>query len=91
MIYPLGNTFSLPEKDNVLLVGGGCGDLIKLEFEFLLSILTIALEEASKVIVAIHFETADQKIHLDRLGLYHEFLIHDIFKPIDFKNIVCFF
>jgi dihydroorotate dehydrogenase electron transfer subunit len=25
MIYPLGNTFSLPEKDNVLLVGGGCG------------------------------------------------------------------
>ncbi len=25
LIYPLGNTFSLPEEDNVLLVGGGCG------------------------------------------------------------------
>ncbi|MFZ4400055.1 MAG: dihydroorotate dehydrogenase electron transfer subunit [Bacteroidales bacterium] len=25
MIYPLGNKFSFPEKDNVLLVGGGCG------------------------------------------------------------------
>ncbi len=25
MVYPLGNTFSIPEKGNVLLVGGGCG------------------------------------------------------------------
>ena len=25
LIYPLGNTFSLPENDNALLVGGGCG------------------------------------------------------------------
>ena len=25
LIYPLGNTFSLPEDGNVLLVGGGCG------------------------------------------------------------------
>jgi dihydroorotate dehydrogenase electron transfer subunit len=25
MIYPLGNTFSLPTQDKVLLVGGGCG------------------------------------------------------------------
>lgn len=25
IIYPLGNSFSLPAKDNVLLVGGGCG------------------------------------------------------------------
>jgi len=25
MIYPLGNAFSIAEKDNVLLVGGGCG------------------------------------------------------------------
>ena len=25
MLYPLGNTFSIPQKDNVLLVGGGCG------------------------------------------------------------------
>jgi dihydroorotate dehydrogenase electron transfer subunit len=25
MIYPLGNSFSLPDSPNVLLVGGGCG------------------------------------------------------------------
>nr|WP_319398283.1 dihydroorotate dehydrogenase electron transfer subunit [uncultured Carboxylicivirga sp.] len=25
LVYPLGNWFSLPDKDNVLLVGGGCG------------------------------------------------------------------
>lgn len=25
VVYPLGNSFSLPKKDNVLLVGGGCG------------------------------------------------------------------
>ncbi len=25
MVYPLGNSFDFPEKDNVLLVGGGCG------------------------------------------------------------------
>ena len=25
LVYPLGNSFSLPEKERVLLVGGGCG------------------------------------------------------------------
>ena len=25
IIYPLGNTFSIPSEDNVLLIGGGCG------------------------------------------------------------------
>lgn len=25
IVYPLGNTFSLPENENILLVGGGCG------------------------------------------------------------------
>lgn len=25
LVYPLGNTFSMPENDNILLVGGGCG------------------------------------------------------------------
>ena len=25
VLFPLGNHFSLPEKDNVLLIGGGCG------------------------------------------------------------------
>jgi len=25
LVYPLGNTFSMPEKTNILLVGGGCG------------------------------------------------------------------
>jgi dihydroorotate dehydrogenase electron transfer subunit len=25
LVYPLGNTFSMPENNNILLVGGGCG------------------------------------------------------------------
>ncbi len=25
IIYPLGNSFSLPENENILLIGGGCG------------------------------------------------------------------
>ncbi len=25
MVYPLGNSFSMPQKPNILLVGGGCG------------------------------------------------------------------
>lgn len=73
LVYPLGNSFSLPEKPRVLLVGGGCGIAPLLfmgrhlkangiEPQFLLGARTseglIALE-AFKALGAVHTTTED--------------------------------
>jgi len=85
LVYPLGNSFSLPEKKRVLLVGGGCG-IAPLLFmgrylkangvkpQFLLGARTkegiIALEEFKKL-GEVHITTEDGSLGTKGFVIHH--------------------
>ncbi len=98
LVYPLGNYFSMPENNNILLVGGGCGIapllftakyFYKAGFK---STVLLGFKDKESVVAEKSFEKfADVLITTDN-GTYGEcgtVMEHSVFKekPFKFKKI----
>ena len=69
LIYPLGNSFTLPETRNVLLVGGGCG-VAPLLF------LAVKLNETGiRPVILVGGKTKKDLLEVDEYRKYGELLV----------------
>ncbi len=82
MIYPLGNTFSMPENDNVLLVGGGCGVAPLLYLARTLS------EKGVKVTTLVGGATKSDILEVDEYRKYGDVLITTMDASMGEKGLV---
>jgi len=69
LVYPLGNSFSIDEKDKVLLVGGGCG------IAPMLYLARMMKDKGMKVTILIGGATKSDILEADEYRKYGEVLI----------------
>ncbi len=82
LIYPLGNSFSSPDKDNVLLVGGGCG------IAPLLYLARVFSEKGIKVTTLIGGATHSDILETDEYRKFGDVLITTMDASIGEKGLV---